>query len=142
MGKIEKISEWLRGFPGFEGRYFAVDCLPDGAGGVSLDSVPTGTLVRRYFDGSERKKLSFIIAGREYLDSNAETGSENAALFEALEKFIGEKNRCGELPELEDGETCLGLTVTASAYPISVDGHGTARYQLACRIDYYREGHR
>ena len=41
------------------------------------------------------------------------------------------------LPDLGEGYAAERAEVLSTAYPVSSDGHGTARYQMQCRIIYH-----
>lgn len=142
MSIIEGIRTWLSGFTGFTGGVGSVDFLPAEALSYSVDSVPCAETVKRYLDGSGLKQYLFVVAGREYLDGDGALGEENSELYEALGAWMNEKTKAGVLPSIGEGRTALKVTSTGPAYPISVDGHGTARYQMQCRLEYFEEGTR
>ena len=49
---------------------------------------------------------------------------------------VEQASAAGELPLLGDGLKAERAEVLSTAYPVSADGHGTARYQMQCRIYY------
>ena len=133
---IERITEWLKTFPGLADGTLHVDFLPLPARSFTVDSVPCQPVVKQYLKGAY-KQFQFILASREFLASDVRTGSYNLQFYEALERFVGESNRTRRLPNLDDGLTSHRVTVNSSGYPYLVDEHGTARYQIQMTLFYY-----
>ena len=51
-----------------------------------------------------------------------------------------QNRRPKHLPELDNGRIAQRVVVTTSGYPFLVDDHGTARYQIQMRLDYFEKG--
>jgi hypothetical protein len=132
---MDKIRDWLaallRREPG-------LDYLGAEPGSLSVDSVPTSPVVRRYRDGNARLKLDFVISGREFLDGDTDEAEKNMKFFEELARRL-ETASCWGISRRWTRVTGGAAEVLSTAYPVSVDGHGTARYQMQCRLRYYRE---
>lgn len=130
---MQAIRNWIGGLaassPG-------LDWLRQEAGSLSVDSVPTSPQVRRYMDGGRRLRLDFVVSGREFLDDDPAGAAASLGLFEEL----GRRMESAPLPALGEGLTAERVQILSTAYPVSLDGHGTARYQMQCRLIFYKEG--
>lgn len=142
MSIIECVRTWLGGCPYLAGGVAHVDRLPASPGSYSVEGVPCRETVKRYVGGASLRQYEFIVAGREYLEDDPASGEENMELYESVALWMEEQTRLGSLPEMGTGQHPLRVFATGSAYPFQVDGHGTARYQLQCRLEYYMEGTR
>ena len=127
---MSKIRDWVESLAA--GAEPGLDWLGADAGCLSVDSVPTSPQVRRYLRGGGRRKLDFTVSGREFLDGDNASSAENLRFFEEL----GRAMVSAPLPDLGDGYEAERAEVLSTAYPVSADGHGTARYQMQCRIYY------
>ena len=132
---MSRIRAWVESLA--RGAAPGLDWLGAEAGSLSVDSVPTSPRVRRYLRGGGRGKLDFVVSGREFLDGDTAAAAENLRFFEEL----GRAMDGAELPNLGEGYVPERAEVLSTAYPVSADGHGTARYQMQCRIYYYESNH-
>lgn len=141
MTIIESVREWLRTYPPLAEGRLGVDYLPEEARTYSVDSVPAEETVKRYLDGSAQKRFLFVLASREFQGDNIQGNTENLAFYEAFSRWVEAQNRRPKhLPELDNGRTARRVAVTTSGYPFLVDDHGTARYQIQMRLDYFEKG--
>ena len=128
MTIIESVRAWLRTYP------------PLAEGRLGVDYLPEET-VKRYLDGSAQKRFLFVLASREFQGDNIQGNTENLAFYEAFSRWVEAQNRRPKhLPELDNGRTAQRVEVTTSGYPFLVDDHGTARYQIQMRLDYFEKG--
>ena len=141
MTVMESAREWLRTYqPLAEGR-LGVDYLPDEARTYSVDSVPAEETVKRYLDGSAQKRFLFVLSSREFQGDDIQGNTENLAFYESFARWVETQNRRPKnLPKLDNGRTAQRVVVTTSGYPFMVDDHGTARYQIQMRLDYFEKG--
>ena len=141
MTIIESVRAWLRTYPPLAEGRLGVDYLPEEARTYSVDSVPAEETVKRYLDGSAKKRFLFVLASREFQGDNIQGNTENLAFYEAFSRCVEAQNRRPKhLPELDNGRTAQRVEVTTSGYPFLVDDHGTARYQIQMRLDYFEKG--
>ena len=141
MTIIESVRAWLCTYPPLAEGRLGVDYLPEEARTYSVDSVPAEETVKRYLDGSAQKRFLFVLASREFQGDNIQGNTENLAFYEAFSRWVEAQNRRPKhLPELDNGRTAQRVEVTTSGYPFLVDDHGTARYQIQMRLDYFEKG--
>ena len=140
MTIMEALRSWLRTYPPLSAGRLAVDFLPKEARTYSVDSVPCKEEVRRYLDGSSLRQFLFTLSSREFKGEDIGQNVDNLAVYEGFSAWVLEQNRARQLPWLEGGRTARKIEVTASGYPFQVDGHGTARYQIQLRLEYFQKG--
>ncbi len=140
MTIMEALRSWLRTYPPLSAGRLAVDFLPKEARTYSVDSVPCKEEVRRYLDGSSLRQFLFTLSSREFKGEDIGQNVDNLAFYEGFSTWVLEQNRARQLPWLEGGRTARKIEVTASGYPFQVDGHGTARYQIQLRLEYFQKG--
>lgn len=141
MTIIESIRAWLRTYPPLESGRLGVDYLPEEAKTYSIDTVPSKEIFKKYVGGSAQKQYLFTLASREFRVDDIQGNIENMAFYEGFSRWVEAQNRRPKhLPELSDGRTALRVEVTTSGYPFMVDDHGTARYQIQCKLTYFEKG--
>ena len=140
MTIMEALRSWLRTYPPLSAGRLAVDFLPKEARTYSVDSVPCKEEVRRYLDGSSLRQFLFTLSSREFKGEDIGQNVDNLAFYEGFSAWVLEQNRARQLPWLEGGRTARKIEVTASGSPFQVDGHGTARYQIQLRLEYFQKG--
>lgn len=138
MTVMQCVREWLRSYPGLDGR-LDVDFLDDDADTYSVDTVPCEEIIKRYHDGSAVKQFQFAVSSRRFYDQNIEQNLENLEFFEGLTRWIEGKSIARELPVMDNNRTAQKIVVTSTAYPFVVTEDGKARYQLQMRLEYYQK---
>ena len=142
MTLIEALRSWLRTYPPLSKGRLAVDFLPKEARTWSVDSVPCKEEVRRYLDGSSLRQFLFVLASREFKGEDLGQNVDNLAFYEGFASWVLAQDRARRLPMLGEGRTARKIEVTTSGYPFQVDEHGTARYQIQLRLEYFQKGRR
>lgn len=142
MTLIEALRGWLRIYPPLSQGRLAVDFLPKQAQAYSLDSVPCKEEVRRYLDGSSLRQFLFVLSSREFKGEDIRQNTDNLAFYEGFSNWVLAQDRARQLPELGESRTARKIEVTTSGYPFFVDEHGTARYQIQLRMEYFQKGRR
>lgn len=142
MTIIEALRGWLRAYPPLSKGRLAVDFLPKQAQTYSVDSVPCKEEVRRYLDGSSLRQFLFTLSSREFKGEDIGQNVDNLAFYEGFSTWVMEQNRARRFPQLGEGRTARKIEVTTSGYPFRVDDHGTARYQIQLRLEYFQKGKR
>lgn len=142
MTIIEAVRKWLRTYPTLSKGRLAVDFLPKQARTYSVDSVPCKEEVKQYLDGSSVRQFLFTLSSREFKGEDVGQNVDNLAFYEGFAAWVLNQNRMRQLPDLGDGRTARKVEVTTSGYPFQVDDHGTARYQIQLRMEYFQKGKR
>lgn len=142
MTIIEALRGWLRSYGPLSAGRLAVDFLPRQAQTYSVDSVPCKEEVKRYLDGSSLRQFLFVLSSREFKGEDIGQNMDNLAFYEAFSNWVQQQNQCRKLPDLGEGRIARKIEVTTSGYPFQVDDHGTARYQIQLRLEYFQKGAR
>lgn len=136
---IDGVRTWLLTYSGLSA--LGVDFLDAEAGCLSIDSEPTTPILKQYLSGSLRQFI-FTISSRENLDADVSQALNNQAFWVELCNWIEAQNKVRNYPVIGADMTVRRIAVTATPYPLYLDEHGTARYQIQCRLEYYKEGSR
>lgn len=142
MTIIEAVRGWLRTYPSLASGRLAVDFLPKQAQTYSVDSVPSKEEIKRYLDGSSVRQFLFTLSSREFKGEDIVQNVDNLTFYEGFAAWVLNQSRRRQLPELGEGRTARKVEVTTSGYPFQVDEHGTARYQIQLRLEYFQKGRR
>lgn len=114
--------------------YLGDDDLP-----YSIDAVPSNPVVKSYVDGSEVRQYLFIFASRELYTERIKDNADVAKFYEDFSNWIEEINNTGNIPiDLGDKYKALSIEVLTGGYLFNAD-ETTARYQIQCRLTYYKE---
>lgn len=135
---IECIRDFILTFPALdENGCLYVDYLGDQAIEYSVEAVPCTPVFRQYTDGGCMKQFLFLFASREYYSADIIQCIENLSFYEDFSSWINQKNRSGELPDL-DGRSPVSIEVLTGGYAFDADSN-TARYQMQLRLLYEEE---
>lgn len=138
MTLIEALRGWLRTYEPLSAGRLAVDFLPKQARTYSVDSVPCKEEVKQYLDGSSLRQFLFTLSSREFKGEDITQNVDNLAFYEGFTAWVLQQNRDRRLPALGEGRTARKIEVATSGYPFQVDEHGTARYQIQLRLEYFQ----
>lgn len=142
MTIIEALRGWLRTYEPLAAGRLAVDFLPRQVQTYSVDSVPCKEEVKRYLDGSSLRQFLFVMSSREFKGEDIGQNVDNLAFYEAFAAWVLQQNRARNFPDLGEGRQVRKIEVATSGYPFQVDEHGTARYQIQLRLEYFQKGTR
>lgn len=132
---IECVRDFILTFPALdENGCLYVDYLGDQAIDYSVETVPCDPVFKRYTDGGCMKQFLFLFASREYYSADVIQCIENLSFYEDFSSWINQKNRSGELPDL-DGRDPVSIEVLTGGYAFDADAE-TARYQIQLRLLY------
>lgn len=132
---IECVRDFILTFPALdENGCLYVDYLGDQAIEYSVETVPCDPVFKRYTDGGCMKQFLFLFASREYYSADVIQCIENLSFYEDFSSWINQKNRSGELPDL-DGRDPVSIEVLTGGYAFDADAE-TARYQIQLRLLY------
>ena len=138
MTLIEALRGWLRTYEPLSAGRLAVDFLPKQARTYSVDSVPCKEEVKQYLDGSSLRQFLSTLSSREFKGEDITQNVDNLAFYEGFTAWVLQQNRDRRLPALGEGRTARKIEVATSGYPFQVDEHGTARYQIQLRLEYFQ----
>lgn len=142
MTIIEALRGWLRAYEPLSAGRLAVDFLPKQAQTYSVDSVPCKEEVKQYLDGSSLRQFLFVLSSRKFKGEDIGQNVDNLAFYEGFSAWVLRQNRARNFPELGEGRQARKIEVTTSGYPFQIDEHGTARYQIQLRLEYFQKGTR
>lgn len=142
MTIIEAVRGWLRTYPPLASGRLAVDFLPKQAQTYSVDSVPSKEEIKLYLDGSSVRQFLFTLSSREFKGADIAQNVDNLTFYEGFATWVLNQSRRRQLPELGEGRMARKVEVTTSGYPFQVDEHGTARYQIQLRLEYFQKERR
>ncbi len=138
MTVAESVRNWLKQYPGLDGR-LDVDFLDEDAETYSIDTIPCEEILKRYLDGSTVKQFRFAVSSRRYYEQNIKQNLSNLKFFEDLTEWVEKQTRARNLPKMDKGRTAQKMVVTSTAYPFDVSEDGKARYQLQMRFEYFNK---
>lgn len=131
----ESLKNWLYGFDNIEvDDRVNTDKLDGEAESYGLFKQATQE-VTPFIDGSRDVTAYFYFLARQSAKSEKARLS-NIAWMEQLERWVFEKNRKRELPELDGPRSCNRVTISVGAYMSESENSETAQYQLSISINY------
>lgn len=121
-----------------KGKKIKVNNLDETPLSMTIDQVPANPVIKKYVDGGSQRQTIFVLASREEYDAQTWKQIEAANFYENLQEWFEEQNYNKNLPTLDNGFHALRIEVTSSGYLFSSDKK-TARYQIQCKLIYYKE---
>lgn len=118
-----------------DGEKIHIDYLPEKAIRYSIDVVPCNPVIKRYIDGTAKKRYEFTFGSREYYSAEVAQNLANSGFYEAFAEWIEEQSANGNLPNLGTRRTAQKMEIASSGYAIDSDTDN-ARYQIQCRLIY------
>ncbi len=103
-----------------------------------IERLPSEEVVRRYADGGELRRFDFAFGSREWIAKGVDEQLEIAHFYENVAKWLEEKTKQGELPDLGKGLIAQSIRTLS---PGSKKDHAgdTAKYQMKCSLIYLKE---
>ena len=138
MSILESLRDYVLSFPELKDGALLVDYLGSRAIEYTVETVPCDPVYRQYTDGGCLKQFLFLFASREGYSRDIALCIRNMAFYEHFERWIRERNRAKDLPDLGDGRRPVFLEVLTGGYAFSEDTN-TARYQIQLRLVYEEE---
>lgn len=134
----ESIIAWLKDFPGGidADDKVSVDQLSAIDGAYGVFKAP-GDVVTGFVGGARDVTAHYLFVCRHPSQTNAMRIS-NQAWLEELEKWIRSQNLAGQLPELECGRVCTGISISNS-YTLQEQSDAGTIYQFSIAINYFEE---
>lgn len=121
------LESFARMFPVVE-----VDQLQEESVAYMIERAPADPVVRRYVDGSAVCQCVFYFASR-----HTYAAAENIDTNEFYDQFSDWLKANVNLLQLPDGLEVRKMDTTTGGYLISAENR-TARYQIQCRLVYYK----
>lgn len=105
-----------------------------------IEEVPAEPIVKKYVNGSSVRQVLFIFGSREDYDKNAVQNMLSSGFYERLADWLEQQILSQNLPVLPQGMECMSVEPITTGYAFEADELGkTARYQIQCRLIYYKE---
>lgn len=139
MTVLDGILNYLETYPGLRGGQLALDYLPEEARSYSLEPEPCDPVLSEYMDGGQRRQCLLTLASRCFFGPDPGEQGENHRWLSDLERWLRDKGRAGELPELGEERVCLSLTVTSGGYALEAGDNGLCRYQVSLKCVYFEQ---
>lgn len=138
MSVLNCLRQWLLTCPLLEGQRLNVNFLGPDALDFDLVENPVPPILSTYLDGSTiRQKAVSLTSVQDYSQDLLEQISASG-FWEEVTEWITARDEAGDLPQLDDGRTATGISVTSAPYLFSTTAT-TARYQLQLLLIYEQE---
>ena len=136
---IDAVKEYIqKECPYVSGKKIKVNNLGEKPVSMSIEQVPGSPVIKKYVDGGSQRQMIFVLAAREEYTEPDWKQIEVAQFYEKLQNWFEEQNAKKTFPDIGDGLKPLRFEVSSSAYLMSSD-YTTARYQIQCKLIYYKE---
>lgn len=106
--------------------------------GYSIETQEASPVVRQYVSGDSLRQLVFVLASREPYGPEQQRALSASGFYQQLSDWIEAQNRLGKLPQLPEDCRPQRLEVLSSGSS-PVAELDTARFQIKCRLLYYKE---
>ncbi len=145
MSIIKALYDYFLACPLMQDRRLNVDMLPEDTrrSGVeySIDSLPGADEISTHVDGGAICRYQFTINSVNDYEQDALYNMQNSNFFEDLSEWLRGQNKSRNLPVLSEGLQCLNIQAINTASLMNVQG-SVGKYQIQCRMTYYRKGER
>lgn len=116
-----------------------VDYLDNEFTSYSIEEVPSNPVIKTYINGSSVRQYLFIFTSRESYGQDVMQNLENSGFYEHFADWLDEQSMLGNLPILSDNKEARKIEAITSGYAFATD-IDKARYQIQCRLVYYKGG--
>lgn len=129
------IKNFLLKCPYLENTDIGVDFLGSEAYDYTLEIMPSEKVLKKYTDGSSYNQVSFVFASRNFYGTD---NLKNTLFYEKFASWLEECTNNGILPDI--GENLTPKTIEAQSFGyLYSSGASFARYQIQCRLTYYKQ---
>ena len=132
---IEGVIDFLKKCPHVSGLVSA-DFLGAKPENYAIEISPSSSVLKTYADGASLRQVTFVFASRCYMSEEINISNHN--FFENLTKWFEKCTKEKNLPEIGEKMTCQSIEAISGGYMYEM-GVNTARYQVQCRLIYYKE---
>lgn len=109
-----------------------VDMLSDDIDNYSLDKIPVASTVETWITGTEKHRDVYIFRSRMAYSQDVMNNLQNIGFFEVFESIIDNKNKNGELPEIDGIESIEYLNCGT----MNNANTNTCEFQIQLEIQY------
>lgn len=142
---IEALHEYFKKCPLLENNRLNSGYLPEDTkqSGVeySLDTIPGAGIIKKYMDGSALCQYTFVISSVNDYSPDLLQNITNCGFFEELDAWMLAQTRRRNFPELPQGMRPMKLEALDTGYLFTVSPDA-GKYQIQCRLEYYKKGER
>ncbi len=135
---IDEIRKFIEKCPLFSGNSIKVNYLGDKTVTYSIESVPANPVIKNYADGGKFCQELFVIASRELYSKSDKNNTAVTKFYEDFSAWIEAQDKAKNYPQLPGSCTAQGIEVLTGQYLYDI-GNMDARYQIQCRLKYYKE---
>lgn len=108
----------------------------------SIDTTPTEEIVQRFIDGSSIRRYLFTFSTVNAYGPDVLQNMANSGFFEKLSDWMEKQTRAKTLPALPSGLRARKLIAMSTGYLIQSSGAMNAKYQIQCKLEYFKKGER
>lgn len=144
MTIIQGIWDFFMDCPLMTENRINVDYLPEDAKqGVefSIDATPGTDMVSQHLDGGGMCQFQFVMRSVNDYGPDTWQNIANNGFYDGLIVWMRTQSRKRQLPQMPDGCQPLRIRALSTAY-LFQEGANVGKYQIQCRLDYYRKGDR
>lgn len=136
---LSSLQEFIAKSPLFDGKTLFVNYLGKNVS-LSIEDVPTETIVKRYTDGGSLRQALFLIASKEMYSRSIIENLRASGFYEQLSDWFEEQTFFGNLPCLPNGLKAQKIEAITNGYCMSADIEQQEQfYQVQCRMTYLKE---
>ena len=132
---IESVIDFLKKCPYVNGPISA-DFLGAKPENYAVEATPSASVIKTYADGGSLRQFTFVFASRCYMAEEINVSNHN--FFENLTKWFEKCTNEKNLPEIGEKMTCQSIETLNGGCMYEM-GANTARYQVQCKLIYYKE---
>lgn len=145
MNLLTGLYNYFSDCPLIDGCRLNIDYLPEDtkktSAGVeySLDTSPADEVITPYVDGGAHCQFVFVFRSVNAYGPNELQNMGNSNFFEDLTTWVRAQNAARKFPETPQGWQVQKVEVQSTQYLFSANAD-VGKYQIQCRLLYYRKG--
>jgi hypothetical protein len=141
MTIIESIQAFISNCPYINEftKVINIDNLPENISFYSIESISASPIIEKYINGDSIRQYVFTFSSKESYGQDIIQKLQNSGFYEYFSDWLEEQTIKGNLPVLSEGkESRIIETITTEyAFITEID---KAKYQIQCRLIYFKEG--
>lgn len=142
---IEALKTYFDACPLLAKNRINIDYLPEDTSeaGIeySIDTIPADPVLQHYMDGGAMCQYTFAIRSVRDWGPDDLQGITNSGFFEKLTTWLRQQTQRRIFPALPDGMQPRTLEANSTGYLFLTSPH-SGKYQVQCRLTYFRKGER
>ncbi len=111
-----------------------IDFLSDKVENYSLDKIPVASVVQKWITGTTLYRDVYSFRSRMNYSADVISNIKNIGFFEMFENLISDKNRSGDLPQIEGIQTIACLNCGT----FNNGDTNTAEFDIQIQIEYMK----